>query len=377
MADLRKRFQDLARKLRPEPQAEPAAGDDPLTLQTGAVQPLGDAQGAAPEPAEQAVHQVEVELSTGDSEVAAEAAAGDPKPERLGRYELLGLIGKGGMGEVLRVRDPVLKRNVAMKVVATRLLMRKDMLARFVEEAQATAQLQHPAIVGVYELGELPDRRLYFTMQEIHGKTLRRELVALHTRPLEERKQLHGTGRVTVWGLLEAFRRVCDAVAYAHSRGVLHRDIKPTNIMLGEFGTAYVLDWGIVKVMREASDLDAVATSRSAQGAHATRKGQVLGTPEYMAPEQAEGDIDRMGPPSDVYSLGVILFEIFKGRRPSWGLRDPAFRGGDTGLTPEPELPEGVVEILMKALAWEPAERYADAGAFGAAVGQWMAGAHS
>ncbi|MCB9759892.1 MAG: serine/threonine protein kinase [Alphaproteobacteria bacterium] len=302
----------------------------------------------------------------------------------LGRYKEVGVLGKGGMGEVLRVVDPTLKRAIAMKVISAKLADREDLVSRFTEEAQATAQLQHPGIITVHELGRLADGRVYFTMQEIKGRTLRKAISNFHRRPLEERQKLGADAErdeVSLWRLLEAFRKVCDAVGYAHSRGVLHRDLKPSNVMMGEFGAVYVLDWGIVKVLKQKDDSieDAVQTSRSTEGAHLTRKGQVLGTPKYMAPEQADGEIDQHSPPTDVYALGVILFEIFMGRRPDWGVLDQALRLDimPSPDSPEPILPLDMKQIIRKALAFDIELRYPEAGALGEAVEKWMIGARS
>ncbi|MCB9744677.1 MAG: serine/threonine protein kinase [Alphaproteobacteria bacterium] len=317
---------------------------------------------------------VEVELDLGDR-------IPDGPSGEFGRYQPLGELGRGGMGEVLRVMDPVLNRAVAMKIIKADLLQRADVVARFKEEAQATAQLAHPGVVPVHELGILPDDRLYFTMEEISGFTLRDALRDLHDRDLDYRQSLEPSTsptEITLWRLLEVFRRVCETVAYAHSRGVLHRDLKPTNVMVGDFGAVYVLDWGIAKVLKSADGDTGVQTDRSAQGAHLTRKGQVLGTPKYMAPEQANGLIDKLGPHTDVYSLGVILFEIFMGRRPDWGVLDPTLRVDADDINPEaqePTMPRPVREIVRKALAFDVELRYDTASEMAAAVERWMAGA--
>ncbi|MFT5680035.1 MAG: sulfatase activating formylglycine-generating enzyme [Myxococcota bacterium] len=241
----------------------------------------------------------------GDS-APAMSAAGDfsesPEPapplQAGAHLEIREVLGVGGMGEVLRVVDLRLRRVMAMKVLRHALAHRPDVRARFIEEAQATAQLEHPGIIPVHELGELADGRPYFTMREIRGRTLSDVLV----------ERAHSPDRWRLRRLIALLARVCEIVGYAHSRGVIHRDIKPANIMVGPFGEVLVLDWGLVKVGEHAP----VHTDRQ-EDAATTRLGQVSGTPRYMSPEQARGE--RLESRSDVYALGAILFEILAGRR--------------------------------------------------------------
>ncbi|MFO1495028.1 MAG: serine/threonine-protein kinase [Lysobacterales bacterium] len=177
-------------------------------------------------------------------------------------YELLSLIGSGAMGEVWRVRDRRLQRTMAMKILRHAWTGDADIAARFIEEAQATAQLQHPGIVPVHEIGTLSDGRLYFTMKEVRGRTFLDVIEAVHR---EIGSDFGAVGR-DGWShrrLVEVFRAVCDAVAYAHSRGVIHRDLKPHNIMVGDFGEVLVLDWGLALVIGRSAGMDAVSTHRS------------------------------------------------------------------------------------------------------------------
>ena len=213
------------------------------------------------------------------------------------RYEDLGLLGTGAMGEVRRVRDRELNRLMAMKVIRSRMMARPKVVARFIEEAQATAQLTHPGIVPVHELGRLLDGRLYFTMQLITGRTLRSILKEVH------QASTHGNWGTTDDGvslrqLVAFFKQACDAIAYAHARGVCHRDLKSENIMVGAYGEVQVVDWGLAKIWGEAlaesledEPPEVVATHRSGQSALATQFGIVAGTPAYMPPEQAVGDV--------------------------------------------------------------------------------------
>src|SRR5262249_7426644 len=163
--------------------------------------------------------------------------AGGAPPGRIGRYQVLGTIAQGGMGCVLRARDPVLGRDLAVKVLLDRHQGQPGLLGRFVEEAQIAGQLEHPGIVPVHELGESADGGPYFTMKLVQGQTLA-ALLAARRGPADELPRL-----------LKVFEQVCQAVAYAHSQGVLHRDLKPANVMVGEFGEVLVCDWGLAKVL--------------------------------------------------------------------------------------------------------------------------------
>jgi serine/threonine-protein kinase len=292
----------------------------------------------------------------------------------LGRYEVSGRVGSGGMGEVLRVRDPDLKRDLAVKVLLDRHSGRPDVLQRFLEEAQIGGQLQHPGVVPVYELGCFPDQRPYFTMKLVEGRTL---ADLLKERSSNSHELPH---------FLQIFEQVCQTVAYAHSRGVLHRDLKPQNIMVGGFGEVQVMDWGLAKVLNRESataaleeDVESLHTVRSDEEGEASRAGSVLGTPAYMAPEQARGDVDRIDRRTDVFGLGAILCEILTGRPPYTG------QGSQELLrrAERADLAEGFARLdgcgtdaeliaLAKAcLAAERDERPRDAGAAAAAVGAY------
>jgi serine/threonine-protein kinase len=275
----------------------------------------------------------------------------------LGRYVDLGLIGTGAMGEVRRVRDPSLGRVMAMKIMRPEVALTQAALERFTEEAQATAQLQHPGIVPVHELGRLPDGRVYFTMNEVRGTTLRDAHLPL-------RRAVH------------VLHRVSEAVAYAHACGVVHRDLKPDNVMLGDFGEVLVLDWGLAKV--RAGD---VVTVRSDGGAFQTGLGQVAGTPAYMAPEQAYGAIDRISPRSDVYALGAMLYEMLAGRPPyagtdGWEVLEAVRAGPPPPLRTagSAAVPAELATVCARAMARAPEDRHAHAGALATDLGAWLEG---
>ena len=308
------------------------------------------------------------------------------------RYRVVDQLGAGGMGEVWRVQDRELGRTVALKVLRGDNLDSSRSLARFVAEAQVSAQLQHPGIVPVHDMGRLPDGRIYFTMKQVRGHTLGEVIRAVHAASASgawaPTPAPDGRG---VWSfrlLVDLFGRVCDTVAYAHARGVLHRDLKPDNIMVGAFGELLVLDWGLVKVIRRSSDearTDDVVVQPTAQAGlgspveQLTHAGQVAGTPAYMAPEQARGDIDALGPHSDVYALGGLLYQILAGRAPYWeltpeSLLEAVARGVPDPLPDDKPLPEDLVAFCYKAMSQAPSARYPDAGALASEVNAWLEG---
>jgi serine/threonine-protein kinase len=241
-----------------------------------------------------------------------------------GRYQLDGEIARGGMGAVLKGRDTDLGREIALKVLLDCHTGQPKLLQRFIEEAQVAGQLQHPGIVPVYELGTFADQRPFFTMKLVKGQTLSK-LLAQRKDPTQERPR---------W--LGVFLQVCQALAYAHARGVIHRDLKPSNIMVGNFGEVQVMDWGLAKVLpRDGAGDERISREHHLEGPQEdpppggstgtesdsaqTAAGSVLGTPAYMAPEQARGQVDRLDERSDVFGLGAILCEILTGKPPYVG----------------------------------------------------------
>ncbi|MHC4128458.1 MAG: protein kinase domain-containing protein [Planctomycetota bacterium] len=227
------------------------------------------------------------------------------------RYEARGEIARGGMGVIVRSHDTDLGRDVAMKVLQPRHADNEAMVRRFVEEAQIAGQLQHPGVLTVYELGLQPDRRPYFTMRLIKGRTLA-ELLDDRSGPDQDRRRF-----------LSVFERVCQTMAYAHARGVIHRDLKPANVMVAEFGEIQIVDWGLAKLLPRddangpprvhADDETEIQLPQTeAQGSHSIA-GSIMGTPAYMPPEQARGEIDQVDERADVFALGAILCEILTG----------------------------------------------------------------
>ena len=282
-------------------------------------------------------------------------------------FEDLGSIGHGGMADVRRVKDLALNRVMAMKVIHRPLLDDPSWISRFIEEAQATAQLQHPGIVPIHQIGQLADGRHYFTMPEIRGRTLR-EVIQRH---------FAGANDYTSRGLVSAFRHVCEAVAYAHARGVVHRDLKPANIMLGGYGEVFVLDWGIAKILGSLEDQPSpVVTARSSAAAHLTQFGIVAGTPSYMPPEQASGGVRDVDERADVYALGAILYELISGRPPFDGDNQDEILEQVRNEKPPPlSGPAELVEICERAMARDPEDRYPDAEPLAAELGSYLDGA--
>jgi eukaryotic-like serine/threonine-protein kinase len=239
------------------------------------------------------------------------------------RYRMLGKLGEGGMAGVYRVQDTVLNREVALKVINAGDVA-GDLAMRLLQEARVIAQLEHPGIVPVHDAGTLPDARVFYTMKFVQGRSLDQEHFDLAGLP--ERLRL--------------FHKICDTVSFAHSRGVLHRDLKPQNIMIGAFGEVLVMDWGLSKLLGGASAEISAPEGDHAAVVHArpvTAHGSVLGTPGYMAPEQARGDVTALDHRADIYSLGAVLKFLLTNLRAR---------------------PRAVSAIVGKAMKVEPLHRY-------------------
>ena len=283
------------------------------------------------------------------------------------RYERSGLLGQGGMGVVHLYADRSIGREVAMKVLHPGEIEGGATWRRFMREARVQGQLEHPAIVPVYEVGLDPEGAPYFTMKRVRGVTLRQVLVGLATKDALVEQDFSRRK------LLTALAQVCLAVDFAHSRGVLHRDLKPANVMLGDFGEVYVLDWGLAKVVgfeEDSIDEPVRDYEHSVETSHRSR----LGTPGYMAPEHEKGETADTR--SDVYALGVMLFEILT-RTPfnsvSAPKTDPAdVRGRLRGRTAD--VPPELEEITVRACAMLPQDRYDSAREMHDAIDGYLAG---
>jgi serine/threonine protein kinase len=290
---------------------------------------------------------------------------------------LFEVIGRGGMGEVYRGEQVELGRPVAFK----QLLEEKDevLRERFVREARITAQLDHPNIVPVHVL-EVSDRRgpLGYAMKLVEGKTLRALLQETADayeagRPIDEE---HALSR-----RLEHFTKICDALAFAHARGILHRDLKPANFMIGKFGEVYVMDWGVARPMG-AAGYDASGTRKRAIDPELTQLGDIIGSPAYMSPEQADGRNDELDGRADQYVLGLILFEIVSLQRAMSStdvleLFDRASKGVKSPLrhvSKRVRIPAELRAIVAKATAFAPNDRYASVAALAEDVRRFMRG---
>ncbi len=253
----------------------------------------------------------------GESPVLLAPSATDPDPVRDdGRYQILGEIARGGVGVVYQGRDRDLGRDVALKVLRSEHADSPDILQRFIEEAQVGGQLQHPGVVPVYSLELQPDGRPCFAMKLVKGRTLA-ALLEERSSPGENRRHFLGI-----------FEQICQTMAYAHARGVVHRDLKPSNVMIGSFGEVQIVDWGFAKVrgrpertgLREkAQSVSIIATVRTEEDGSHSVLGSVMGTPAYMPPEQALGQVEDLDERADVFSLGAILTEILTGAPPYVG----------------------------------------------------------
>lgn len=278
------------------------------------------------------------------------------------KHDVLALLGKGAMGEVLVARDRDLHRMVALKRIDSKRVTGEFDLRRFYTEAQITAQLDHPSIVPVHDI-ELDDEgRLSYSMKLVRGITLTdyiedtRQQIAERGAPRE---------RHTLPARLEIFLSVCAAISYAHSRRILHRDLKPDNIMLGAYHEVLVMDWGIAKLLgTPLSDARGVERTALLDSPTQTSEGSILGTPLYMSPEQARGENDRLGPASDQASLGLILYELVSLRRAYKGISATeivmmASEGKKRPLErAQHKVPRELKAIIHKATAQSPYERY-------------------
>jgi len=263
------------------------------------------------------------------------------------KYEVLDRIGQGGMGTVYRARDRELGREVALKVIRLP-ESSPDVAARVLREARTLARLEHPGIVPVHDVGTSPDGRTFYAMKLVRGAPLD----ALPPSSVADRL-----------GIVE---RICEAVAFAHAHGVIHRDLKPQNVMVGPFGEVLVMDWGVAKVLAEAGTSlgsNHAATSDRSSPSPTTGHGVVLGTPGYMAPEQAAGDPSLVDARADVYAIGAILRDLCAtATADSTSPRSPV------------TLARPLRAIVLKAMAANPADRYADVTSLARDVAAFRAG---
>jgi serine/threonine-protein kinase len=301
-----------------------------------------------------------------DAEATRPEAVGAPTSAGP-RFRILRPHAKGGLGEVFVARDEELRREVALKEIRRQRADDPASRARFLLEAEITGGLEHPGIVPVYGLGRYPDGRPFYAMRLVRGDSLKDAIEYFHEADRPGRDP--GERTLALRGLLRRFVDVCNAVDYAHSRGVLHRDLKPGNVMLGKYGETLVVDWGLAKVVGhpEGETVAPEGTLRPEVGSVATptEMGQALGTPAYMSPEQAAGRWDAVGPASDVYGLGATLYCLLTGRPPFQGPDHGAIlRQVQEGVFPPPRqvnpaVPAALEAVCLRAMRRRPEERYA------------------
>jgi serine/threonine protein kinase/tetratricopeptide (TPR) repeat protein len=297
-------------------------------------------------------------------------AASQAQPTGDGGYELHGEIARGGMGVIVKAFDRELARDVALKVLREELAAEPRLVQRFLAEARVTARLDHPGIVPVHEVGRDAHGRAYFAMRLVRGRELKRIIDLAHAGA-------EGWNRTRA---LSVIQKVCEAMAYAHGKGVIHRDLKPSNVMVGEFGEVYVMDWGLARVigaddphdlrLRDRPSTQGVADARELESPIVTMDGDVLGTPCYMAPEQAQGRIADLGPRSDVYSVGAMLYHLLAGEMPyvpagtsvaSRTVLAQLVRGPPRPLHElQIDVPAELIAIADKAMSRAPEDRYPD-----------------
>lgn len=299
------------------------------------------------------------------------------------RYKLQGELARGGMGAIVKIWDKEVRRNLAMKVILGKArddessgpTVAPQKLARFLEEAQITGQLDHPGIVPVHEIGLDSQGQVYFTMKLVKGVELRE--IFNHVRD--------GKDGWSVTRALGVMSKVCDAMSYAHDKGVIHRDLKPANVMVGKFGEVYVMDWGLARVVgsKETKDIRLKDVKSSAASVKTERRedrestpdsplvtmdGDIVGTPAYMAPEQAMGDVERVGARADVYAVGAMLYHLLSGEVPyvpRGAKMSPhtvllAVLNGPPKPIQQlaPRAPAELIAICEKAMARDPGKRY-------------------
>lgn len=344
----------------------PSLGDHPTTVR----------QTARPPAATPAAHGARGNtlVRTALSGNTTTSETGLPPPVPAERLRTLESVAAGGMGVVESAFDNVLMRRVARKTMHVEAGEHPQLTQRFIEEAQITAQLDHPNIVPVHDLAASVEQgKVFFTMKLVDGETLGSIFQRLHSQAFSG---------LELERVLRIFLKVCDAVSFAHSRGVVHRDLKPDNIMVGSHGQVYVMDWGVALLQRESVDEVDGQPISVARPFSTEEAGTVVGTIRYMSPEQAFGLVAQQGPFTDVYGLGAILYELLTGVAPCWAPSvTESLKLARSGPVPPPEsrpawptLPPGLCRIAMKALSPRPQDRQASVDALRQDVEDFLRG---
>ncbi len=296
------------------------------------------------------------------------------------RFRILRQHARGGLGAVFVAVDTELHREVAVKQILDQHVDDAVSRARFLLEAEVTGGLEHPGIVPVYALGTDAGGRPYYAMRFIRGDSLKEAIDRFHADA--QLKAHSGRRSLELRKLLHRFIDVCNAIDYAHNRGVLHRDIKPSNIIIGEYGETLVVDWGLAKPLGQAEpgvrSGERPLVLSGTGGSTQTLPGSAMGTPAYMSPEQAQGDLERLGPRSDVYSLGGTLYSALTGKPPFQGDKVAAVlaavQKGD--FSPprklEPSIDKALEAVCLKAMALQPEDRYETARALAEEIELWL-----
>ncbi len=301
-----------------------------------------------------------------------------------GRFRILRFHAEGALGAIYVARDEELNRDVALKRMKDEAASDPNCRVRFVREAEITGRLEHPGIVPVYGLCQFPDGRPEYAMRFIEGESLRAAIASHHAG---------GPGSAgdaatapALPNLVRRFLDVCNAISYAHNRGIVHRDIKPANIMLGPYGETLVVDWGLAKSIvrpEEAEDELEIASGLASRSGQGTPTVGAVGTPSYMSPEQASGAIDRVSFASDIYGLGATLYCLLTGKAPFQGESDDALsiltkvRSGGFRKPRElkADVPPALEAVCLKAMALDPDHRYKTAAALALDIERWLADA--
>ncbi len=315
-----------------------------------------------------------------DSSLPETIPVGDLTSEG-GRFRILRPHAQGGLGKVSVAFDQELNREVALKEIRDSLSKDAHARVRFLAEAEITGRLEHPGVVPGYGLGQFDDGRPYYAMRLIRGESMQKAIAGYHTT--FEKPGSAGEMDLALRSLLRRFIDICNAVEYAHSRGVLHRDLKPGNVMLGRYGETLVVDWGLAKVVESGETLNIDTEPRIVPGSGGsqdlTQMGAAVGTPQFMSPEQALGRLDLLGPKTDVYSLGATLLSLLTGKSPIDGqTRDEVLTKTTRGDFPSPRqvnprVAPALEAICLKAMARRLDDRYDSPRAIVEDVERWLA----